>query len=69
MVERSKGHVAFWRGIEFIRGPDGSLYIALAKNSLGADGYRKGAWPERGPQKDNHEEYLRETYGIKEKMQ
>lgn len=63
--EKSRGHVAFWNRLEFFHGPNDVLYVAFSSNALGPEGYRQGAWPERGPQRDNHREYLWSTYNIK----
>jgi len=42
-IDKSKGHVMFLNGYEYLKGPDGTLYKARTGNYIDINGYRVGA--------------------------
>jgi len=63
-LEKSKGHVIFSQGFEFIHGRDGALYKAPLNCPIGMHGFRSGARFECEPREDGHVQYLKVAWAI-----
>lgn len=61
---KSKGHLRFAEGREFLIGADKCLYVAPINSPLDIHGYRMGARFECMPRADKFKEYLSVVWGV-----
>jgi len=65
MEKKSKGHLLFLGSLEFIHGPDGTLYRADRSSPIRLDdGYRVGTRFECTAHKDGHKDYMAIAWSI-----